>query len=79
MIITDINGRFLFEDKRIYMFDEDDYEYEVDMALLDEVGYLAGVYTEGPRVGEEFILANKPEHDAIWRDKEQLKEEECDY
>ena len=51
-------------DNRIYMIDEDDYEYEVDMELLDEVGYLAGVYTEGPRIGEEFILDTDQEFDA---------------
>jgi len=66
-------------DNRIYMIDEDDYEYEVDMDLLDEVGYLAGVYTEGPRIGEEFILDTDQEHDAICGYKEQLEEEEYDY
>jgi len=79
MIINDINGSFLFEDKRIYMFDKDDHEYEVDMALLDEVGYLAGVYTEGPRVGEEFILDNDQQFDAEMQWKEQLENEENDY
>jgi len=66
-------------DNRIYMIDEDDYEYEVDMELLDEVGYLAGVYTEGPRIGEEFILDTDQEHNAICEYKEQLEEEEYDY
>ena len=65
-------------DNRIYMIDEDDYEYEVDMELLDDVGYLAGVYTEGPKVGEEFILDNTQEHNAICQYKEQLREEEDD-
>jgi len=61
------------------MIDEDDYEYEVDIDLLDEVGYLTGVYTEGPRVGEEFILDTDQEHNAIYEYKEQLEEEEYDY
>lgn len=66
-------------DNRIYMLDENDYEYEVDIDLLDEVGYLAGVYTEGPKIGEEFILNSTQEHDAICEYKEQLEEEEYDY
>ena len=74
MIITDINGRFLFEDKRIYMVDEDDYEYEVDMALLDEVGYLVGMYTEGPRFGEEFILDTDQEFDAVEKHRGELED-----
>ena len=63
-------------DNRIYMIDENDYEYEVDMELLDEVGYLAGVYTEGPRIGEEFILDTDQEHNAICEYKEKLDEED---
>ena len=60
-------------DKRIYMVDEDDYEYEVDMALMDEVGYLAGVYTEGPKIGEEFILDNDQQFDAetLWKEQQE--------
>ena len=65
-------------DKRIYMIDEDDYEYEVDMALLDEVGYLAGVYTEGMKAGEEFILDSDQQFDAEmqWRDEQEGLESE---
>jgi len=62
-------------DKRIYMVDEDDYEYEVDIDLLDEVGYLTGVYTEGPRVGEEFILDSDQEFNAVEKYKEELEED----
>lgn len=62
-------------DKRIYMFDQDDYEYEVDMELLDEVGYLTGVYTEGPRIGEEFILDSDQEFDAVEKYKEELEDD----
>jgi len=62
-------------DKRIYMVDADDYEYEVDMELLDEVGYLTGVYTEGPRVGEEFILDSDQEFNAVEKYKEELEED----
>ena len=62
-------------DNRIYMIDEDDYEYEVDMELLDEVGYLAGVYTEGPRIGEEFILDTDQEFDATEKYKQELEDE----
>jgi len=79
MIINDINGRFLFEDKRIYMFDQDDYEYEVDMALLHEVGYLAGVYTEGPRVGEDFILDTGQQFDAEMQWKTEQENLEDDF
>jgi len=61
-------------DNRIYMIDEDDYEYEVDMELLDEVGYLAGVYTEGPRIGEEFILDTDQEFDAVEKHREELED-----
>jgi len=57
------------------MIDEDDYEYEVDMELLDEVGYLAGVYTEGPRIGEEFILDTDQEFDATEKHKQELEDE----
>lgn len=75
MIINDNNGRFLFEDKRIYMVDQDDYEYEVDMELLDEAGYLTGVYTEGPRAGEEFILNADQEFNAMVQYKEELEDD----
>jgi len=61
-------------DNRIYMIDEDDYEYEVDMELLDEVGYLAGVYTEGPRIGEEFILDTDQEFDAVEKHRGELED-----
>ena len=61
-------------DNRIYMIDEDDYEYEVDIDLLDEVGYLAGVYTEGPRIGEEFILDTDQEFDAVEKHGEELED-----
>ena len=61
-------------DNRIYMIDEDDYEYEVDMELLDEVGYLAGVYTEGPRIGEEFILDTDQEFNAVEKHREELED-----
>jgi hypothetical protein len=61
------------QDMRIYMVDEDDYEYEVDMALMDEVGYLTGVYTEGPKIGEEFILDNDQQFDAetLWKEQQE--------
>jgi len=62
-------------DNRIYMIDEDDYEYEVDIDLLDEVGYLAGVYTEGPRIGEEFILDTDQEFNAVEKYKEELEDD----
>ena len=63
-------------DKRIYMVDEDDYEYEVDMALMDEVGYLTGVYIKGPKVGEEFILDSDQQFDAEmqWRNEQEEDE-----
>jgi len=57
------------------MIDEDDYEYEVDIDLLDEVGYLAGVYTEGPRIGEEFILDTDQEFNAVEKYKEELEDD----
>ena len=65
-------------DNRIYMIDEDDYEYEVDIDLLDEVGYLTGVYTEGPRIGEEFILDTDQQFDAEmqWRNEQKALEDD---
>jgi len=64
------------QDMRIYMFDEEGYEYEVDMELLDEVGYLTGVYTEGPKIGEEFILDSDQQFDAEmqWRNEQEEDE-----
>jgi len=63
-------------DKRIYMVDEDDYEYEVDIGLLDEVDYLTGVYTEGPKIGEEFILDSGQQFDAEMQWRRQQEEDE---
>ena len=63
------------QDMRIYMFDEEGYEYEVDMELLDEVGYLAGVYIKGPKVGEEFILDSDQQFDAEMQWKEELEDD----
>jgi len=60
-------------DTRIYMIDENDHEFEVDMSLLDEVGYLSGVYQEGPRIGEEFILDEQQQFDAEMQYKDILR------
>lgn len=67
------------EDKRIYMYDENDHEYEVDMAFLDEVGYLVGLYVEGPNHGEEFILNDQQQFDAEMKWKEKQEEDDYDY
>jgi hypothetical protein len=60
-------------DTRIYMIDENDHEFEVDMSLLDEVGYLSGVYIEGPRISEEFILDEQQQFDAEMQYKDILR------
>jgi len=60
-------------DTRIYMIDENDHEFEVDMSLLDEVGYLSGVYQEGPRISEEFILDEQQQFDAEMQYKDILR------
>jgi len=60
-------------DTRIYMIDENDHEFEVDMSLLDEVGYLSGVYIEGPRISEEFVLDEQQQFDAEMQYKDILR------
>jgi len=60
-------------DTRIYMIDENDHEFEVDMSLLDEVGYLSGVYQEGPRISEEFVLDEQQQFDAEMQYKDILR------
>jgi len=74
-------------DKRIYMIDENDhveaqprcYEFEVDMELLEEIGYLVGVWQEGPMKGEEFILSPQQEQDAVCQFKDILATLEDSY
>jgi len=60
-------------DTRIYMIDENDHEFEVDMSLLDEVGYLSGVYQEGPHISEEFVLDEQQQFDAEMQYKDILR------
>lgn len=67
---------YIAQDKRIYMYDENDHEYEVDMELLEEAGYLVGLYLEGPHQGKEFFLNGQQEFDAQMKWKEEQDEYE---
>ena len=43
-------------DPRVYIYDEDDHELEVDMELVED-GYPYAVYMSGPMKGEEIKLS----------------------
>lgn len=44
-------------DPRVYIYDEDDCELEVDMELVED-GYPYAVYMSGPMSGEEIKLSD---------------------
>lgn len=44
-------------DPRVYIYDEDDCELEVDMELVEE-GYEYGLCLTGPMMGEEVRLSD---------------------
>ena len=44
-------------DPRVYIYDEDDCELEVDMELLED-GYEYGLCLTGPTMGEEVRLSD---------------------
>jgi len=44
------------DDQRMYLEDDNGHEFEIDWAIP---GVMTGVYIEGPRSGEEFILSDE--------------------
>jgi hypothetical protein len=53
-------------DNRVYLQDQDGYEFEVDLDFTDTVG----LYLEGPQIGEEFTLSYDQEAKAYEKAKE---------
>ena len=56
-------------DPRVYIYDENDHELEVDMELLED-GYEYGLRLTGPTMGEEVRLTDNQMAEA--RDKYML-------
>lgn len=56
-------------DPRVYIYDEDDHELEIDMELLED-GYEYGLCLTGPTMGEEVRLTDRQMAEA--RDKYML-------
>jgi hypothetical protein len=53
-----------YRDNRVYLVDQDDYEYEVEMSLFDD-GVEVGVYLNGPNAGVEFHLNSSQYREAM--------------
>jgi len=52
-------------DKRVYIEDDNGYEIEVDLDIIDEVsGRYLGLVLEGPAVGEETVLSESMQKEA---------------
>ena len=47
----------IYEDKRVYLYNEYEHELEVDLALMDD-GIYVGVWLDGPYAGVEVDLTS---------------------